>query len=104
MDGKNGLVPWVLGGIGVTLMWAAFKNQTPLSVIQNALGQAVPSTPIAATPSRSSSGSFGTANTSEFIYPVHPLYDKDGIVVGDVPTAYQLFTKSYIDPQGARVG
>jgi hypothetical protein len=57
--GNNGLILWVLGGTGVLFIYAAYKNQTPQSVLLNHLGQNVPNTPIAATSPAQRSGHSG---------------------------------------------
>jgi hypothetical protein len=38
MDGKNGLVLWVLGGTGVLFLYSAYKAKSPQEVLISHLG------------------------------------------------------------------
>lgn len=38
MDGKNGLILWVLGGTGVLFMYSAYKARSPQDVLLTHLG------------------------------------------------------------------
>jgi hypothetical protein len=45
---KNGLILWLLLGTGVLLMYSAYKNVMPISLLLQELGQSQTVTPIAA--------------------------------------------------------
>jgi hypothetical protein len=46
VDKATAFLGWVAGGTGVVLLYSAYRNQGPLSVITNALGKAGPKTSI----------------------------------------------------------
>lgn len=106
---QNGLVLWVLGGAGVTLLYAAYKGKSPLTVLTNhvAGGGATPApVPPPATPAPSAStqpaSGYSINGTS---YTVGQdangqqyVYDQNGSPVATLPTTYATHPASYIPP------
>lgn len=120
----NGLTLWVLGGAGVTLMYAAYKGKSPLAVLTNHVaGTATPVAPPvsaagSATPATTSAGvaestpgvgatitqsgdrnngpgySVGTDSTG-----TQYVYDGNGNPVGTVPPQYSKNPATYIPPE-----
>lgn len=101
MDGKSGLILWVLGGTGVLLMYSAYKNRKPQEVLAAHLAGTSGGSPGDGTAATAP----GTSTTT-----VHPvdystgtgaggldyLYDAHGGVAGVVPAPYQGHSKTYI--------
>lgn len=56
MDGKNGLILWILGGTGVLFLYSAYKAKSPQEVLLTHLG-AASKTPVV----KPSSGNAGPA-------------------------------------------
>jgi hypothetical protein len=56
MDGKNGLVLWVLGGTGVLFLYSAYKAKSPQAVLLAHLGATPSSTVPVVKPSTGNAG------------------------------------------------
>lgn len=110
MDGKNGLILWVLGGAGILFLYSAYTKKSPQAVLASTLGG-----PLAPTATQSSGGgsasppvsresvdggpvSFSTAPDSTGL---NYLFDLNGNMAGVVPNAYQTSPNTYIPPRGA---
>lgn len=106
MDGKDGLILWTLGGAGVLLLYSAYANKSPRTVLASTLGTAPAAAPspaagVAPVPGDFSggvSGSFttGPADSSGTSY----FFDADGNMAGVVPAPYQGSAATYIPPGG----
>ena len=98
MDGKNGMILWVLGGAGILFLYSAYKAKSPQEVLRNSLNGATgpqTATPIQEFP--------GTRNTSVPVnYQIVPditgsqnVY-QNGQMVGQVPDSYAGSPGTYI--------
>jgi hypothetical protein len=99
MGGKDGLLLWILGGTGTLFIYAAYKNQTPQTLLLGHLGQTVTPAPIAK-PIIPAGGDSGATYTVPAIPPAPQLasfyYTPSGQVAGEIPVGY---TKaSFIPP------
>lgn len=100
MDGKDGLILWTLGGAGVLLLYSAYANKSPRTVLASTLGTA----PAADAPSSSAAGTGAPAVNPALHERVESgtayLYDADGNMAGVVPAPYQGSAATYIPPGG----
>lgn len=107
MDSTEGMILWVLGGAGITLMYSAFKHRSPLSVLTSH---------VSPTPTKSASGSDTGAAVSPTVpvsysstgapYSVHTdagtqyVYDGNGNPTTVLPADYGATPATYIPPAG----
>jgi hypothetical protein len=105
VDGKDGLILWTLGGAGVLLLYAAYSNKSPRTVLAKTLGtvpaEAAPSpAPAGTAPGDTSAGS-GAPATGRDASGTAYLFDADGNMAGVVPAPYQNTPQLYIPPAGS---
>ena len=106
MDGKDGLILWTLGGAGTLLLYAAYANKSPRTVLANTLGTTPP--PDAGTaPSKVPAAGAGLdvsatppAGVDARADGMNYLWDADGNMAGVVPAPYQGSAATYIPPRG----
>lgn len=112
---QNGLVLWVLGGAGVTLLYAAYKGKSPLSVLQNHVagtGAATPGSPVSATKpvnetlqqeqnsAQAAAQPVGAYTVQSDSTGTQYVYDANGSPVEELPQTYNNHPNSYIPPAG----
>jgi hypothetical protein len=118
--GNKGMVLWTLSGVGVFLIYAAYKNKSPQALLVKHLqggNSATPVAPVAAistgtlsdagTPSSpgivgnagelANSPSYTTASDS---WGQYNLIAPNGAIIAAVPGAYQSSAATYIPPAG----
>ena len=108
MDGKDGLILWTLGGAGVLLLYSAYANKSPRTVLASTLGTPAPAATGAApssAPAPAGAGAFsggvsGSFSTGTDSSGTNYLFDADGNMAGVVPAPYQGSAATYIPPGG----
>jgi hypothetical protein len=76
MDGKNGLVLWILGGTGVLFLYSAYKAKSPQAVLLEHLGAKSSTVPVV----KPSTGNAGpSVQISNYVQP--PTGNLDGRLV-----------------------
>lgn len=121
MNQKNGLILWILGGAGIFLIYAAYKNIRPNTLLSNYISGGTASAPISnyTLPGHNSSGQSVPDGTppgkydNGYIYTDPPLpgkpsggthydatagfiVDSSGNPIGVVPPAYKANPSLYI--------
>lgn len=131
MAGNNrGMILWTLGGAGVFLIYAAYKNQNPQTLLLNHLNGTNDSKPISVpttvptitdsqgktwntapgdggyittdppTPGAPAGSNTGPLASYPGVSPgrdgVYNLVDRNGLILGTVPTRYQNSPATYI--------
>lgn len=92
---RNGLLLWVLGGIGVLLTYAAVKNATPQSVLATQLG--VGAGRVAINPTAAALPATGTSTPAS---GTTDIYTPNGLSTS-VPNAYATSPNTYKQYGGA---
>lgn len=99
MDRSRGIILWVAGFAGVLLIYSAYKDKHPLTVLNSGIsGATVPSGAASAQPSSSSSA---TAPDTATATPLTTgsdgyVYDANGNVVSQIPSVYAGNSQSYV--------
>jgi len=94
MDGKNGLILWILGGAGVLFMYSAYKAKSPKDVLVSVIdgtSTAEPAKPKAGLDAKGSSYEILPDITGNNL-----LYDDNGMQVGLIPNSYQQYPGTFI--------
>lgn len=104
MDGTDGMVLWVLGGVGVTLIYSAIKHKSPLSVLTNHLSGS--SATDAGTADATASAAPASYTSSGVPYSVgmapdgtQYVYDGNGNPLSVLPANYSNSPSTYIPPE-----
>lgn len=119
MAGRDGLILWVLGGAGTLFIYAAYKNETPQSVLMSHIGGSkTPLIPISPSPKPDASNS-PPGDGFSLDRSVHSLdngtklnsglatgssgtinaYDPiTGLALGPIPSIYQHSPNTFITP------
>lgn len=89
------LVLWIAGAAGVLLLYSAYKEKSPLAVIQD-----YTSSDAAIKPSTTATAGHSTSSVATTDLATGLVYDVNGVAVGSVPTAYAGSPGTYIPSGG----